>query len=1496
MKLLQGLKTSSTSNQDASEYYRHCCSFNIFYLFIFFSTLELLLLVILSSQVRYPLFALFIILNILFSYFTHKTKLKVQKLARKSLQDLEELQRINKELFATVAQKKKFESRYQALFKDNQVGIVVNDENLAISEVNSAMCQWLGYDETELCTMSVIDITVPENIELSKKLTQQLFKREIPSFQLEKKYKHKNGDIISALTTVGAIFDGQGNYIESIAIISNVTQLKKTEAKLVKQEGYYRALIENDFTGIVLYDQEGYVQYASPAVRKILGYSSEELLGEFGPKFIVSEDHAEATIAWQKLLSHPDKGFRLQQRLNHKDKSVVWVESIMVNLLHDANVQGIVATFRNITAEKQARSKLQESEARFRTIFEQSSLGMVLMDIDNTNLVSVNKAFCVMLGYKASELQNKPLANITHPDDLEGNLQLIKENVQGKSSGYTLEKRYIKKDGSVIWGKVNVVALQDLQNKPINFLGILEDITQQKSVQEELERERAFLQNLIDAIPIAIHFKDTEGYYKLHNQYTKDFPNISGRLAVTDRDFFPEETAKIIREEDKQIISSKQGVRKKIWVPTSGSDEQKRLMDVIKVPFIAPNNEVLGVIGITNDITELNQVQETLKQERVFLNDLIDAIPHVITYQDTDSQYLLYNKALREFPGFLGELTTDYDIFPTEIAEANIAEDRNIIATKKNIEKKAWVSLNEGTKRFMSMVKAPFINSDGEVLGIISSAHDITMLKETQDALQKEQALLRNLIDSIPDLIFYKDKNSVYMGCNKAFERFINQSEKEVVGKTDLDLFAKNRAKDFKASDQQMLIDGELYRSEEWETYPDGQKVLLDTLKTPFFNSEREILGFIGISRNITELHEYRTRLEQLVKERTEELNRSEIRFRSVFEQIPVGIITFPQKRGLEDLIGVTNQYVCDLLGYSRDEMAYLYLKHVIHPSDLTKFKRYIEKACEERYTPYVFTQRYLHKEGQVIWAEVTILGLEIKNTVQILSVISDITARRKAESELQRQQLELQYLVAELQESKEVAENANKSKSEFLANMSHELRTPLNAIVGFSQILGKDPQLGSKQAEQISIIDRSSQHLLELINDILELSKVEAGRVYIEKHNFDLFAVLANLESFFRIKVEKNKIDFVIEVDKNVPQTIISDERKLRQVLINLLGNAFKFTSHGFISLKVTIDDLQKEDDIVVLCFEVKDSGVGIAPEELDSLFQPFVQTTSGRSQQVGTGLGLAIVHRYVTILDGVIAVDSVEGRGTNFHVRLPVKVTSSGQLAEVKAKPLITGLESSKDSYRILIIEDKAENQQLLLDILEPLGFIVRTADNGQEGIITAQSWKPNLILMDMKMPVMDGYEATAHIKTHSNGTPPMIIAVTAQAFAEEKESILAAGCDDFVRKPFNREDLLQKIAHHLGVKYTYAEIVSESSFEKIDFQRDAIQINLSPEVKAKLSASWVDEFSNATNNLDVSALLELIEVLKDLDVELASFLKNWVDNYEYDLLQDFIARAKQ
>lgn len=413
---------------------------------------------------------------------------------------------------------------------------------------------------------------------------------------------------------------------------------------------------------------------------------------------------------------------------------------------------------------------------------------------------------------------------------------------------------------------------------------------------------------------------------------------------------------------------------------------------------------------------------------------------------------------------------------------------------------------------------------------------------------------------------------------------------------------------------------------------------------------------------------------------------------------------------------------------------------------------------------------------------------------------------------------LQQAQLLAELKKAKETADAANRAKSDFLAHMSHELRTPLNAILGFTQLMSRDNSLNFEQQENLSIINRSGEHLLTLINDVLEMSKIEAGQTTLNENSFDLYRLLDSIQDMLEIKAAEKSLQLIFDRPTDLPQYICTDESKLRQVLINLLGNAIKFTQQGIVILRVSVvscplPSLDSPNQLT-LQFEVEDTGPGISVEEIENLFEPFAQTETGRKSQEGSGLGLPISRKFVKLMGGDIRVTSTVGLGTSFNFHIQVKSAESSEIKLAKFEHRIIGLAAGQPNCRILVVEDKWANRQLLVQLLLPLGFEVKEATNGQEAIALLETWSPDLIWMDMRMPLMDGYTATQQIRAKNWHKPPIIIALTANAFEEERSIALSVGCDDFVRKPFQENIILEKIAEYLGVQYTYAAPSDRSS----------------------------------------------------------------------------------
>ena len=750
----------------------------------------------------------------------------------------------------------------------------------------------------------------------------------------------------------------------------------------------------------------------------------------------------------------------------------------------------------------------------------------------------------------------------------------------------------------------------------------------------------------------------------------------------------------------------------------------------------------------------------------------------------------------------------------------------------------------------------------GELL--VLAMGDVTERKQAEEALLKAGALQNAIFNSANFSSIATDEKGVIQIFNVGAERMLGYAAVEVMNKiTPADISDPQevitRAKALSAELGTKITPGfealvfkaargieDIYEL----TYirKDGSRFPAVVSVTALRDDQSAIIGYLLIGTDNTarkQVEAERMLLDQRVRDQqfyTRSLIESNID--ALITTDPRGIITDVNKQ-MEALTGCTRD---ELIGapfkdyFTDPERAEAGIKLVLGESKLTDYEL-TARARDGKETVVSYNASTFHDRDRKLQG--------------VFAAARDVTERKRYEQSLQQ---------------------ANRAKSVFLANMSHEIRTPMNAILGFSQLMLRDQDLTPRQCQYLGTINRSGEHLLALINDILEMSKIEAGRTTLNPSTFDLPVLLKDLEMMFRVRTDEKKLSFSVETIGDVPQFIVTDINKLRQVFINVLGNAVKFTEQGGIGLRVRAD----REGVMGprLRVEVEDTGPGISPDDQDKLFRHFEQTKTGQQAGTGTGLGLAISREFVRLMGGDITVSSQVGKGSIFVIHLPLK-EGEAQAVQAKDNPRhVVSLQPGQTTCRVLIADDIEDNRQLLAQLLAPVGFEIRLATNGAEAVQEFEEWRPHLILMDFRMPVMDGHEAIRRIRAAAGGEDTKIIAVTASAMDDNRQELMEIGADDFIGKPFRETELFQKIHAHVGVEYLYAEYPTATA---------QVEAELTLESLAGWPQDLIDPMREAVITADLDRLLTRIQEVEARDPRIAHGLRRLAEQFEYQKLLD-------
>ncbi|MBW4445206.1 MAG: PAS domain S-box protein [Plectolyngbya sp. WJT66-NPBG17] len=805
------------------------------------------------------------------------------------------------------------------------------------------------------------------------------------------------------------------------------------------------------------------------------------------------------------------------------------------------------------------------------------------------------------------------------------------------------------------------------------------------------------------------------------------------------------------------------------------------------------------------------------------------------------------------------------------------------VRTGKIYEVEQRIKVASGEYRLFLVRGVPILDEHRNIQEWIGTKTDISDHKRAEAALRQSENTKRAMIQAIPDLLLRVRRDGTYLEVLTSKHFKVAKMDRLVVGSNVHDTLPHDLADRRMDAIAQALATGELQIYEQ-QIFTDGALHEEEVRVMPSLNDEALVIVRDMSDRKAAEAAlQRRAELDNLLSQISRQLidQDAESAIQAALELITRYI---GAERGCvfeyhnnhtesqllyewlgEDIAPLTPE----ARGSGVPEFPFLHQQilagEALHTSDISV----IPDSPERR----LFTQQSIQSvlavpivyRGQVTG----FMGVDAvhfqkawsQEDINCLKLVGELIAigraRHKAETDLRI--------------AKEAAEAANLAKSAFLANMSHELRTPLNAILGFSQLMERDAALSDRQRDSLAIINRSGEHLLNLINDVLEMSKIEAGRTTLNVVSFDLHCLLQTLQEMFLVRAKAKNLALNFAIAPHLPQYVQTDENKLRQVLINLLSNAMKFTDHGSITLEATV---QSE---LMLQFKVQDTGRGIAPEEFEQLFRPFIQTSSGSQLREGTGLGLTISRRFVRLMGGEMQIESTLGQGSTFSFDIQIAIADPIDVAPTLTSKRVLQLTPHQPQYRILVVDDRAENRDFVEQLLTMVGFETRSATNGEDAIAQWHHWQPHLILMDMRMPVMSGYEATRHIRSlESAQTRSRILALTASAFEEQRASILAAGCDDLLAKPFRESHLFEKLAEHLGVNYLYKEDGEHQIDSSLELTRSMLET---------MPQAWIAELHQASLAVDADRILQLVQQIPETNQRVEIALTELVQQFCFD-----------
>jgi PAS domain S-box-containing protein len=1175
---------------------------------------------------------------------------------------------------------------------------------------------------------------------------------------------------------------------------------------------------------------------------------------------IIRGEHIANLFSGQFFFEKPDHTFFKKQALQFNFNEAVYIKALGdVPVISEEKVKKVMEFLLNMTQLisdmtlqrmelLELNYTLQESENKFRKIYEDGPFGMALVGKDFKFLMA-NNTYCQIIGYSEEELQGLTFAQISHPDDIEKNIPFIKKLIAGEIPFYKAEKRYIRKDGQVIWGALTVAANFGNEGEFLYNTAILSDITErknnellliEKTEEIELQNEEYFqineeLNQINQELLVAKeHTEESEETYRMlfesindavfiseytENEKLGNFIKVNDiacqRLGYTQSELLTKNAVDISSGKAKQSLGSKLQhliETKHAIFESEHITKDGRIIPVEISTHVTTFRGKTVFHSIARDITERKQAENAIEKitERLKLATLASGIGIWDWYIPANK--LIWDMQMYKLYGFDEESKPEvYDTWLNGLHPDDRASSHEITQQALKGEKEYNVEFRviwpDKTIHWLKSIGQVFYDENHNPMRMIGVNFDITKQKQIEQALRlNEEKFSKTFKSSVAALLVTRYADGFFVDMNEEYCHLVGYTRNELIGRktTEFNIFVRPEDRQFIINQLQQT--GQIQNFEFQIRHRSGE------LKHVLFS--QEIIDVVEEKVIVTSMFDIteRKKGELLLKERTEEIEaqneeylqlneelsqtnselfeakeraeESEKQIKTMFSALNAGIAIM----GIHGEVLEWNSTFINYFGYAPEEFKKLTTRDITHPDDIPQTMHYISQVINNHINSFRFEKRFLKKDGTAFWVDLSGSALKKDDKVYaFLGVVYDITERKNIELQLQSQFNELKI-------AKEHAEESDRLKTAFLQNMSHEIRTPMNAIMGFSNLLLENSDNKAKLRKFTEIINQRCNDLLDIINDILDISKIESGLLPINIEETNLNEVFAEISVFFKEyqkRIEKHHIKLVSHFfGAPEDEYILTDKVKLKQIFINLISNAFKFTDEGRIDCGCKFDTNHN------LLFYVTDTGIGIPEEKHQYVFERFAQLQQGSKRNIGgTGLGLSIVKALVNLLGGQVFLESEPGKGSTFSFTIPYKPSQHSYAQPSQADS--TNNENFRDKT-ILVVEDDYYNAQYISEVLTGTGLNIVQAYNGKQAIEISLSQPINLVLMDIRLPDIDGYEATRQIMQHKASLK--IVAQTAYAAHDEKQKALSAGCVDYISKPTKRDVLLSVISKHL------------------------------------------------------------------------------------------------